>query len=138
MALTTQRKPKPAAKKRAARHHRQNKHYLKTYLPYLPMLGVIGLGLLINLAWPGSLTSGLNSSTPATETRVQHITGNNTSLLIVIIAASLAFGIFLFQHSIRVHRLITKGENFVIKHPAYEIALVAVFTAGAVLTRTSF
>jgi len=51
MALTT--RPRPAAhhKKRQAGHHHQNKHYLKAYWPYLPMLMTIGIGLMINSLW---------------------------------------------------------------------------------------
>ncbi len=51
MALT--QKPRPAAhhKKRSAGHHRQGKHYLKAYWPYIPMLMTIGLGLVVNSLW---------------------------------------------------------------------------------------
>lgn len=38
-------------KKRGGQHHRHNEHYLKTYWPYLPMLLIVGLGLLVNSAW---------------------------------------------------------------------------------------
>ena len=51
MALT--QKPRPLAhhKKRSAGHHRQGKHYLKAYWPYIPMLMTIGLGLVVNSLW---------------------------------------------------------------------------------------
>jgi uncharacterized protein YkwD len=55
MALATKTKTKsrpPAAhKKRTGQHHKHNKHYLKSYWPYLPMLAVVGLGLVINTVW---------------------------------------------------------------------------------------
>lgn len=41
----------PRAKTRKAEHHRKTKNYLKTYWPYIPMLGIVGLGLLLNNLW---------------------------------------------------------------------------------------
>lgn len=51
MALATRRKPSAHQKKRHAHHHRRSKPYMKTYLPYLPMLLVVGLALVINAVW---------------------------------------------------------------------------------------
>lgn len=52
MAIATRPKPRGAThKKRVAQHHRQDKHYLKAYWPYLPMLAIIGLGLVLNDLW---------------------------------------------------------------------------------------
>ena len=53
MALSTKPKPKAPThtKKRQAGHHRQSKHYIKSYWPYLPMLLVVALGLVINNIW---------------------------------------------------------------------------------------
>ncbi len=51
MALATRSKPPAHYKKRQAQHHRRSKHYLKSYLPYLPMLLIVGSGLLINNLW---------------------------------------------------------------------------------------
>jgi uncharacterized protein YkwD len=39
-------------KKRTGHHHKQSKHYAKAYLPYLPMLAIIGLGFVLNSLWP--------------------------------------------------------------------------------------
>ncbi len=51
MALTT--KPKRTVHHRKAKgdHHRQGKHYLKAYMPYLPLLLVVVIGLAINSFW---------------------------------------------------------------------------------------
>ncbi len=54
MALTRASKQTFPSKKRLAGHHRQGKDYLKAYLPYLPMLMIIGLGLVINSLWTSS------------------------------------------------------------------------------------
>ena len=51
MALTQKSRPTAHHKKRSAGHHRQGKHYLKAYWPYLPMLMTIGLGLVVNSLW---------------------------------------------------------------------------------------
>lgn len=51
MALTTHRKPAAHHKKAKGSHHRHNKHYLKTYSPYLPLLLIVIIGLAINTFW---------------------------------------------------------------------------------------
>lgn len=49
MAIATKPKPKASHhKKRKAQHHRQSKHYVKSYWPYLPMVAIIGAGLFVN------------------------------------------------------------------------------------------
>lgn len=48
MALATRRKPPSHSKKRTGAHHRTGPHYLKTYLPYLPLLLIVTIGLAIN------------------------------------------------------------------------------------------
>lgn len=53
MALATRPKPSAHHRKRQGTHHRHSKPYLKTYWPYLPMVIIVGLGLMVN----GALTS---------------------------------------------------------------------------------
>lgn len=55
MTLVTKPKPKPQphAKKRTAQHHRRSKAYHKAYWPYLPLLLIVGLGLVANSLMPG-------------------------------------------------------------------------------------
>lgn len=49
MAIATKAKPKGVHhKKRVAAHHRQTKHYVKSYWPYLPMVAVIAAGIFVN------------------------------------------------------------------------------------------
>jgi hypothetical protein len=48
MSLTPKPKLKSHHRKRSAQHHRQGDHYMKTYWPYLPMLLIIGAGILVN------------------------------------------------------------------------------------------
>ena len=53
MALATRPKPPTHLKKRQGAHHRHSKEYLKAYWPYIPMLGIVGLGIAINSFWYG-------------------------------------------------------------------------------------
>lgn len=49
MAIATKTKPKAAHhKKRVAAHHRQNKQYVKSYWPYIPLITIVSVGLLVN------------------------------------------------------------------------------------------
>lgn len=64
--VTKTRRTSKHHKKRGGSHHRHNDHYLKTYWPYIPMLMIVGVGLLINSAWSHQnvlgATSDFNSS----------------------------------------------------------------------------
>lgn len=53
MVLVTKTKPRFSRthKKRTGQHHRQSKHYAKPYYPYIPIVVVVGLGLLLNIVW---------------------------------------------------------------------------------------
>ena len=70
--------------------------------------------------------------------RLALITGNDASMgaLILSALAGAALTLFLVRHGKRFHKLIVKGEAFVVHHPLLDIAAVFVFTAGFVLTRT--
>lgn len=50
MTLTKQkpRRPTPNHRKRTGQHHKQGQHYIKAYWPYLPMMGILVLGILAN------------------------------------------------------------------------------------------
>jgi hypothetical protein len=61
MALATRPKPKAHHHKRQAHHHKRSKQYLKPYWPYLPMLVIVGLGLLVNSALTGRAVLGAGS-----------------------------------------------------------------------------
>lgn len=84
MALATRPKPNTHARKRQAQHHRQDKHYLKSYWPYLPMLLIVGLGLVVNSAWSKSsvlgATSDFSSNALLTDTNTERIKNNETAL----------------------------------------------------------
>lgn len=58
MALATKTKKPTTFKKRQADHHKRGKHYMKAYWPYIPILAVIGLGLVVNTVWNKSSVLG--------------------------------------------------------------------------------
>ncbi|HVX48400.1 MAG TPA: CAP domain-containing protein [Candidatus Saccharimonadales bacterium] len=49
-------------KKRRGAHHRHTDTYLKHYWPYLPMLLIVGLGLIVNGLWSHQAVLGTNSN----------------------------------------------------------------------------
>ncbi len=51
MSLTQTPKRQPHHKKASGTHHRQTKHYLKAYHPYLPLLLIVIVGLAVNVFW---------------------------------------------------------------------------------------
>lgn len=51
MTLAARPTPNTHHRKRQAEHHRHSKDYLRTYWPYLPMLVIVGLGILVNSMW---------------------------------------------------------------------------------------
>ena len=147
MALTTRSRPKAHTRKRQAQHHHHGKLYLKTYWPYLPMLAIVGVGALANQALykssllsskAGAAIGGHYSGGLGASSRLQSLIGNqaNWIFLAVLGVSAVAFTVFIVSHWYRLHKLINRGEAFVIRRPWVEISTVAVFTVGFVLTRS--
>jgi len=111
------------------------------------MLAIVSAGALANQAlYKSSLLSSNAGAVIATShysaslgasSRLQNLLGNQAPwiLLAALGITAVAFTIFVATHWYRVHRLINKGEAFIIRRPAFEISTVAVFTFGFVLTR---
>jgi uncharacterized protein YkwD len=77
----------PEHKKRLGLHHTHGKHYVKVYWPYMPLLLIIGLGMLLSL-WPsyanGTLAYATNlshSSLLAETNEERTANGSNTVVL---------------------------------------------------------
>jgi len=68
--------------------------------------------------------------------RLQTMAAPAISGLIVGILATLAIVLVLIRHSIAWHKMIRKGEAFIIKHPVFDTALVAVVMVAVVLNHT--
>jgi uncharacterized membrane protein YidH (DUF202 family) len=138
MPLKTRPKPPAYARKRQGGHHNRNKRYVKPYLPYLPMLIIVGLGVLLNKIWaPGAASAdSLNSS--IANTRLAVITHSKSYGLVYIVLAITfaAFAVLVVAHWYRFHRLLNRGEMFIVKHPWFDVSLVLIVTAGILLTRS--
>lgn len=84
MALATRQKPNAHHRKRVAQHHRKDKPYLKTYWPYLPMLLIVGMGLIINTVWSNTNVLGsksdFSSSSLLSETNLKRAESQQTAL----------------------------------------------------------
>lgn len=120
MSLTTQRRPQVVHKKRQGGHHRHSKSYLKTYWPYIPMLGIVGIALVINHYW--HIASG------ARLTSYSYYDILESSLGIIALA------VFLLRHAFAWHKVLVYGEEFVSKHPMLDICLVTVAVGGLLLS----
>ncbi|MDB5176132.1 MAG: hypothetical protein JWM81_990 [Candidatus Saccharibacteria bacterium] len=83
----------------------------------------------------------LNDKEPAARlvSRVQTLSSGEAAwtTLVLSVIAVMALTLFLIRHGYRLHRLVTKGEHFVMKHPLLDIGFIAIATVGFVLTRTS-
>jgi hypothetical protein len=107
------------------------------------MLAIIGLGAFLNKALYNSPPAPLSSAGAAlaqsgNSSRLQGLFGNSSSkvFLIALAITAVAFSIFILTYWYRLYRYINKGELFIIRHPAWEIATVSIFTVGYILTRS--
>jgi cell division septation protein DedD len=72
-------------------------------------------------------------------TRIQLLAHNqaaNWSAFAVSVIATVAIALFLLRHGMVWHRVLRKGEKFVLKHKMLDIILVGVAVLGFLLTRT--
>jgi hypothetical protein len=82
------------------------------------------------------------TTTPATNqsiTRLQLVSGNQAtwSMFVVTTLAVVSLAVFVLRHGLFWHRMLVKGEKFVIHHKALDIALVAIVVIAVVLTRSA-
>lgn len=72
MVLAPQTKPATTIhhKKRSGQHHKQTKHYSKPYWPYLPLLAIVGIGIILNGVWAQHGTNVLGYATDVSATRL--------------------------------------------------------------------
>ena len=147
MALATRPRPNVHHKKRRAQHHRHSRLYLKPYWPYLPMLAIMGTGVVVNRLWSGGIPGVKTALTLNPQfaagappvARIQVLTGSQVTWIVALVSviAVTALALFVIRDWYRLHRLINKGEAFIYRRPWFDVAMVFVFTAGFVLTSTS-
>jgi uncharacterized protein YkwD len=71
--------------------------------------------------------------------RIQLLTGGKApwSLFALTIVSGGAVLLFLTRHGLKLRKLITEGEAYVVHHPAFDALIVVLITVGYVLTRGS-
>lgn len=71
--------------------------------------------------------------------RVQLFTAGNASwsLFAMTMLATGALILFLFRHALAWHKVLVRGERFVLHHPLFDIAAVSISMVGFVLSQTS-
>lgn len=123
-------------KKRTGQHQKQTKRYMKTYWPYLPMLT---LAFAINGLLQGHIgdrtSPVLASDTPAT--RLQFWT--HTSNAVIMSVGALIFVLLMYvfmRHARAWHRVLVKGEDFVINHHMIDASLIGLALVGILITRS--
>jgi uncharacterized membrane protein YidH (DUF202 family) len=109
------------------------------------MLAVVAGGALLNRALYGSSSpttsagAAIGGQTTASlgSSRIQNLFGTQSDKIFVaaLILTAAILVIFVVSHWYRLHRLITKGEAYIISHPRLEIGAVFIITVGFVLTR---
>ena len=88
MVLVAKPKRTPAIhhKKRSGLHHKQSKHYVKPYWPYLPLIAIVGLGFAVNTAWSSHMHGVLGYATDVSatqllaDTNTQRLSNHESSL----------------------------------------------------------
>jgi len=133
---TPKRPATPTHKKRSGQHRKQNKHYMKTYWPYIPMLTV---AFAINGLLQGHVGDhGLQttaSDVPAT--RLQFWTHASNSIVMLIGIVIFAATAYVVTHHARAwHRVLVKGERFILNHHLVDAGLVGLVLAGVIVTRS--
>jgi hypothetical protein len=90
-------------------------------------------------------TAPTNSATPPQTLRAREVARIDIltngriqwAALAVAVVAGLSICVFFIRHARLWHRLIVKGERFIIHHPILDTAFVAIGVIGFLLTRTS-
>lgn len=115
-------------KRRAGKHHPQTKHYMKTYWPYLPMIGVAAL-----------VNSVVGASTVASTTdtsRLQAWTNTGPAVTLAVLGLTMILATYIVsKHALAWRRALVRGEQFFVHHHKADFVLAAVVMAGVVVTR---
>jgi len=80
------------------------------------------------------------SEQPTTSiSRIQLVSNGEAgwSLMALLVIVTVSFAVLIVRHGYAWHRLLNRGERFVLKHPLFDITAVAVITLGVVLSHTA-
>jgi hypothetical protein len=130
MVIATKSKPRQSIhhKRRAGKHQSQTKHFMKTYWPYLPMIGLTAVvnGLI------GSTTVASSADT----SRLQAWTNTGPMLTVAVLGFTILLAVYIVsKHALAWRRVLVGGEQFFVHHHKADLVLAAVIMAGVVVTR---
>ncbi len=88
---------------------------------------------------PDTVAKAADSAAPKKVSRLQVLTATNVgwSQFAVSMLASIALLAFLLRHSFAWHKVLVRGEKFILHHPFLDIIFVAVATLGFILLQTT-
>jgi hypothetical protein len=90
----------------------------------------------VKAAVPTVLLGTTGDSEPVS--RVQLISGGaNYAMLATILEASLAATLFILRHGLALKKVFVEGEEFVLHHRYFDIVIVSLAVAGAILVQTA-
>ncbi|MHB1864597.1 MAG: hypothetical protein ACYCPS_00305 [Candidatus Saccharimonadales bacterium] len=115
-------------RKMSAGHHRKNKHYLKPYWPYLPIILILGSAFIANDYLPASFNTKVASRSTA---RINSVIGSHNSVVLALMTIVLGVMVmwFVIRHLKILKRLVFKGEQMLARNFMLDI-LVALVIAG--------
>lgn len=115
-------------KRRAGKHQPQTKHFMKTYWPYLPMIGLAGV---IN-----SLIGSNTVASTTDTTRLQAWTNAGPAITLAVLGLTTVLVVYIVsKHALAWRRALTTGEQFFVHHHKADFALAAIVLAGVIVTR---
>lgn len=88
---------------------------------------------------PEATAKAADNIQPVTVSRLEVLTAKNVawSQFAVSMLASIALLAFLLRHSLAWHRVLRRGESFILHHPLLDILFIAIATLGFILLQTS-
>lgn len=90
-------------------------------------------------AQPGSVAASAPRELQARPVSRYELLGGAQAIVSVAflsLLTGMAMSFFVIQHGFRLHRLLSRGEGFIVRHPYIDIAVVFIGTAGYILTRS--
>ncbi|HJP96243.1 MAG TPA: hypothetical protein VJ843_02625 [Candidatus Saccharimonadales bacterium] len=115
-------------RRRAGKHQPQTKHFMKTYWPYLPM---IGIAAVVN-----SLVGASTVASTTSTTRLQAWTNAGPAVTLAVLGLTMILAVYIVsKHALAWRRVLVRGEQFFVHHHKADFVLAAVVMVGVVVTR---
>lgn len=115
-------------KRRSGKHQPQTKHFMKTYWPYLPM---IGLTAVVN-----GLLGATTVASTADTSRLQAWTNTGPMVTLAVLGLTILLAVYIVsKHALAWRRVLVQGEQFFVHHHKADFALAGIMMAGVIVTR---